>query len=142
TGIATVKSFAMEDAEQRRFLAGVREGLDIVRNGVRIDNRNGAIRSLAGALARLTAIGLGGWLVWRGEITLGTLVAFLGYIGGLFGPVQGLTNSYQSLRRASVSLETIFGILDMKDAVSDEPDALELADLVGDVRFEDVGFSY
>ena len=62
TGIATVKSFAMEEAEQRRFLAGVREGLDIVRNGVRIDNRNGAIRSLAGTLARLTAIGLGGWL--------------------------------------------------------------------------------
>ena len=116
TGITTVKSFAMEEAEQRRFLAGVREGLDIVRNGVRIDNRNGAIRSLAGTFARLTAIGLGGWMVWRGEITLGTLVAFLGYIGGLFGPVQGLTNTYQTLRKATVALETIYGILDAEDA--------------------------
>ena len=33
-------------------------------------------------------------------------VAFLGYIGGLFGPVQGLTNTYQTLRKATVSLET------------------------------------
>jgi len=142
TGIATVKSCAMEEAEQRRFLAGVREGLDIVRNGVRIDNRNGAIRSLAGTLARLTAIGLGGWLVWHGEITLGTLVAFLGYIGGLFGPVQGLTNTYQTLRKATVALETIYGILDAEDAVADPPGAIEARPLRGEVKFEDLTFAY
>jgi len=142
TGIATVKSCAMEEAEQRRYLAGVREGLDIVRNGVRIDNRNGALRSLAGTFARLTAIGLGGWLVWRGEITLGTLVAFLGYIGGLFGPVQGLTNTYQTLRKATVALETIYGILDAEDAVADSPDAIEARNLRGEVVFEQLTFAY
>jgi ATP-binding cassette, subfamily B, bacterial len=141
TGIVTVKSFAMEEAEQRRFLAGVREGLDIVRNGVRIDNRNGAIRSLAGTLARLVAIGLGGWLLWRGEITVGTLVAFLGYIGGLFGPVQGLTNTYQTLRKATVALETIYGILDAEDAVADTPGAIERP-LRGEVKFEELTFAY
>ncbi len=142
TGIVTVKSFAMEDAEQRRFLAGVREGLDIVRHGVRIDNRNGAIRSLAGTLARLAAIGLGGWFVWLGDITLGTLVAFLGYIGGLFGPVQGLTNTYQTLRKATVALETIYGILDAEDAVADPPGAIEARPLRGEVRFEALTFAY
>jgi ATP-binding cassette subfamily B protein len=142
TGIATVKSCAMEEAEQRRFLAGVREGLDIVRNGVRIDNRNGAIRSLAGTFARLTAIGLGGWMVWRGEITLGTLVAFLGYIGGLFGPVQGLTNTYQTLRKATVALETIYGILDAEDSVADAPGAIEARPLRGEVKFEELTFCY
>jgi ATP-binding cassette subfamily B protein len=142
TGIVTVKSCAMEEAEQRRFLAGVREGLDIVRNGVRIDNRNGAIRSLAGTFARVAAIGLGGWLVWRGEITVGTLVAFLGYIGGLFGPVQGLTNTYQTLRKATVALETIYGILDAEDAVADPPDAIEARVLRGEVKFEELTFAY
>ncbi len=39
--------------------------------------------------ARLSAIAIGGLLILRGEATLGTLVAFLGYVGGLFGPVQG-----------------------------------------------------
>jgi ATP-binding cassette subfamily B protein len=142
TGIATVKSYAMEEAEQRRYLAGVREGLDIVRNGVRIDNRNGAIRSLAGTFARLTAIGLGGWMVWRGEITLGTLVAFLGYIGGLFGPVQGLTSTYQTLRKATVALETIYGILDAEDSVADAPGAIEARPLRGEVKFEELTFCY
>ncbi len=141
-GIATVKSFAMEDHEQRRFLAGVRQGLEIVRRGVRTDNRNGALRSVAGTLARLSAIGLGGVLLWRGEITLGTLVAFLGYIGGLFGPVQNLTNTYQTLRKATVSLETIYGILDAEDALGDEPDAVDLPPSRGEVRFERVSFGY
>ncbi len=45
-------------------------------------------------------------------MTVGTLVAFLGYIGGLFGPVQGLTNTYQTFGRPRVSLEAIFSILD------------------------------
>ncbi|HET7598959.1 MAG TPA: ABC transporter ATP-binding protein [Gemmatimonadales bacterium] len=141
-GIVTVKSFAMEEAEQRRFLTGVREGLDIVRQGVRTDNRNGAFRSLAGTLARLAAIAIGGMLVWQGEITLGTLVAFLGYIGGLFGPVQNLTNTYQTLRKASVSLETIYDILDAEDALADEPGAGEAPPLRGEVRFEQVSFGY
>ena len=109
---------------------------------MRIDNRNGAIRSLAGTLARLTAIGMGGWLVWRGEITLGTLVAFLGYIGGLFGPVQGLTNTYQTLRKATVALETIYGILDAEDAVADPPGAIEARPLRGEVKFEELTFAY
>jgi ATP-binding cassette subfamily B protein len=142
TGIVTVKSFAMEEQEQHRMLAGVREGLAIVRKGMRTDSRNGAFRSLAGTLARLVAIGMGGLLVWKGEITLGTLVAFLGYIGGLFGPVQSLTNTYQTLRKATVALETIYGILDTEDAVQDEPDAIDAPALRGAVRFEEVTFGY
>ena len=142
TGIATVKSCAMEEAEQRRFLAGVRENLDIVRKGAKTDNRNGALRSLASTMARIAALGLGGWLVWQGEITLGTLVAFLGYIGGLFGPVQGLTSTYQTLRKATVALETIYGILDAEDAVADPPGAIEVRPLRGEVKFEELTFAY
>jgi ATP-binding cassette subfamily B protein len=75
-------------------------------------------------------------------MTVGTLIAFLGYIGGLFGPVQGLTNSYQTLRRATVSLETIFDILDADDLVGDPPNAAEVRQLRGEVEFRDVSFGY
>jgi ATP-binding cassette subfamily B protein len=98
-GIVTVKGFAMERAEQERFLNGVREGNEVVRRGVRTDNRTGALRGLPGTLARIAALGAGGYLAMRGEITVGTLVAFLGYIGGLFGPVQSLTTIYATVQR-------------------------------------------
>jgi ATP-binding cassette subfamily B protein len=141
-GMMTVKGFGMEDAEKRRFLDGVREGNEVVRRGVRTDGANGALRGMAATSARLAALGLGGYLAFQGQMGLGTLVAFLGYIGGLFGPVQGLTNTYQTLRKATVSLETIYGILDAEDTVADGPDAANVAPLRGEVQFKQVEFAY
>lgn len=141
-GIRTVKLFAMEDAERRRFLDGQREGNEIVLRGVGIDARNGAVRAFAASLARLTAIGVGGWFVLTGRITLGALIAFLGYIGGLFGPVQGLTTTYQTLRKATVALEAIFEILDSDQEIPDLPGAEDVESVVGDVRFHNVTFAY
>ena len=141
-GMMTVKGFGMEDAEKRRFLDGVREGNAVVRRGVRTDGANGALRNLAATSARLAALGFGGYLAFRGQMGVGTLVAFLGYIGGLFGPVQGLTNTYQTLRKATVSLETIYGILDAEDTVGDGPDAANVSPLKGEVQFREVEFAY
>ena len=141
-GIMTVKGYVMEEEEKRRFLEGVREGNEIVRRGVRTDNRTGTLRTLAATTARLVALALGGYFALTGEITVGTLVAFLGYIGGLFGPVQGLTNAYQTFRRVSVSLETIFGILDADDLVGDAPGAADVHLLKGEVEFRNVSFGY
>ena len=141
-GMMTVKGFGMEDAEKRRFLDGVREGNEVLRQGIRTDGLNGALRNLAATFARLSALALGGYLAFQGQIGIGTLVAFLGYIGGLFGPVQGLTNTYQTLRRATVSLESIYAILDAEDTVSDTPDAANVPPLHGEVQFRRVGFAY
>jgi ATP-binding cassette subfamily B protein len=141
-GMMTVKGFGMEDAEKHRFLTGVKQGNELVRRGVRKDSMSGGLRTIAVTSARLAALGLGGHLVVQGEITVGTLVAFLGYIGGLFGPVQGLTNTYQSLRKASVSLETIYGILDADEVVGDAPDAADVPPLRGRVEIRDLVFGY
>jgi ATP-binding cassette subfamily B protein len=73
---------------------------------------------------------------------VGTLLAFLGYIGGLFGPVQGLTNTYQTLRKVTVSLEAIFNILDADDVVADSPGAADLRPIRGEVEFRHVSFGY
>lgn len=142
SGITTVKSFAMEDEERRRFLGGVDAANDVVIRGVGVDTRVDAAKNVVAMLARVAAVGVGGWLVLEGDITVGTLVAFLGYVSGLFGPVQGLTTIYQTLRKASVSLTTIFSILDAQDHLSDAPEAREVRGLGGDIVFEGVHFGY
>lgn len=142
SGILTVKSFAMEEAEKQRFLHAVRDANTIVSNGVATDSGVGAAQNLVVVLARLGAIGFGGWLALRGEATVGTIVAFLGYVGGLFGPVQGLSSVYRTLRVASVSLREIFGILDTHDQLGDAPDACDAGDVRGEVTFENVRFGY
>jgi ATP-binding cassette subfamily B protein len=142
SGILIVRSFAMEDAEKSRFLRDVSAANQVVIRGVAIDSGYGATSNLIIAVARLWAIGLGAYLVIQGETTIGTVIAFLGYVGGLFGPVQGLSSVYSSLRKAAVSLDEIFGILDVQEHLGDSPDAIEVGRLYGDVKFHDVRFHY
>ncbi|MBE0599450.1 MAG: ABC transporter ATP-binding protein [Desulfuromonadales bacterium] len=142
SGIVTVRSFAMEDAEKRRFLREVGATNQVVVQGIRFDTSVGALQNTLITAARIAAIAFGGVLILRGEATLGTLVAFLGYVGGLFGPVQGLTGIYRTLRTATVSLDQIFSILDTQELIGDAPDAIEAGRLRGEVEFERVHFAY
>jgi ATP-binding cassette, subfamily B, bacterial len=142
SGIVTVRSFSMEDVEKKRFLEQVKSANQVVVRGVGIDAGLGMATNLVVTAARLTAIAVGGLFILRGQITLGTLIAFLGYVGGLFGPVQGLTGIYQTIQRAYVSLDDIFGILDVQETLGDDPRAVEVTHVRGEVKFENVHFTY
>lgn len=141
-GIVTVKSFTMEDAEKRRFLDEVNSANEVVIRGVGVDSGVGVAQNLAQIGARAAALVLGGGLVLAGHMTVGTLVAFLGYVGGLFGPVLGLAGTYKSLRTAQVSVEEVYGILDAQDSLGDAPDAVEVVGIRGDLSWEGVRFGY
>lgn len=142
SGIVTVRSFAMEDYEKTRFLQDVDEANARVVKGVGFDSRISAVQNSIVVLARVAAIAYGALLITKGEITLGTLIAFLGFIGGLFGPVQNLTGIYKTFQIATVSLEHIFSILDEQDFLGDRPGAIELPPLKGQVHFDHVHFKY
>jgi ATP-binding cassette, subfamily B, bacterial len=142
SGIVIVRSFAMEDAEKARFLRDVAEANKVVVDGVATDVGYASASNLVVALARLSGLALGVYFVVQGEITVGTVIAFLGYIGGLFGPVQGLSGVYSNLRKASVSLDEIFGVLNVQEHLGDSPEAAEIANVRGEVCFENVHFRY
>jgi ATP-binding cassette, subfamily B, bacterial len=142
SGILTVRSFSMEDLEKQRFLREVDKANQTVIRSVGIDSGFGTAANLVVMIARIAAIALGGGLFIRGEVTIGTILAFLGYVGSLFSPVQGLSGVYQTLQRASVSLDEIFAILDAQDHLGDRPDAKPVTSIRGDVVFENVHFTY
>ena len=142
SGIVTVRSFVMEDMEKQRFLKDVNTANEVVIRGVGVDSGYGAASNTVITLARLAVICLGGLFVVRGETTVGTVIALLGYVGGLFGPVQGLRGVYQTIEKASASLDQIFGILDMQEHLGDAPNAIEVQTIQGAVEFKDVHFRY
>lgn len=142
SGIVVVKSFAMEDTEKRRFLDGVSEANTLVSRGVRLDSTYAAARNLVFALARIAAVAAGGYLIIRGEVTVGTVIAFLGYLSGLFGPVQGLTTVYQTVQKARVSLDSLSELLDADDFLLDAPDAVAPDRLEGHIAMDGVYFGY
>jgi ABC-type multidrug transport system fused ATPase/permease subunit len=141
-GIVVVKSFTMEEREKRRFLGGVQSANALVLRGVATDAKNNARKNTLAVLARLCALALGGALVVRHQITLGTLVAFVSYLGGVFHPVQTLTGLYQTLRRATVSLDALLSILEAQDSLGDDPHAYAPAPFRGEIVFDKVSFRY
>ena len=75
-------------------------------------------------------------------ITSYTVVAFYGYISRFFNPIQTLAEQFDMLQRSFASAEKIFTILDMVPEVVDEPDAIELETIRGEIEFKDVWFAY
>jgi ATP-binding cassette subfamily B protein len=142
SGILVVRSFAMEDAEKRRFMQDVGAANRVVIRGVGLDQGYSAASNVVVAVARLAAVGLGGWMVINGAVTVGTVIAFLGYVGQLFGPVQGLSSVYQTVKRATVCLDEVLGILNVQEHLGDRPDAIDLESIRGDVEFRNVRFRY
>ena len=71
-----------------------------------------------------------------------TVVTFYGYISRFFNPIQTLAEQFDMLQRSFASAEKIFTVLDMVPEVVDEPDAIELENIKGEIEFKDVWFSY
>jgi len=141
-GIGTVRSFAMETREYESFVAAQDENYRIVKRGAVRDGLTAALAAAPEMLARLAVLAAGGILVVRGLVTIGSLVAFLGFIGGLFQPVQTLTKFYQTAHQASAALSAMFEIMDGRTDIADRPDATELPPLQGHVTFDHVSFGY
>lgn len=78
----------------------------------------------------------------RQIITGGTVVAFYLYIDKFFDPIQTLAEQFNRLQSAFASAEKIFSLLDMTSTVCDEPDAIELDTVRGEIEFCDVWFAY
>jgi ATP-binding cassette, subfamily B, bacterial len=140
--MATVRAFAKERAEERRFTRRLRWAFASVQRGIHVDAQVTTAASLAELLARVVVLGYGGLLVVRGQLTVGALLAFLGFIGGVFAPVQTIVNLYPTLRKAAVSLESVFRVLDAEEEAPDLPEAAPAPALRGHVRFDGVTFGY
>lgn len=75
-------------------------------------------------------------------LTSGTIVSFYMYISKFFNPIQSLAEQFNRLQSAFASGEKIFTIMDIEPSVVDEPDAIELDEVKGDIEFRDVWFAY
>ena len=141
-GMGTVRAFARERAEERRLMRRIRWAFASIQRGVHVDARTTMAAGLSELGARVVVLTLGGLLVVQGELTVGSLLAFLGYVGGVFAPVQQLVALHPTVRKASVALESVFAVLDAEEESPDRIDAAACPPIEGRVCFEDVHFAY
>ena len=141
-GARIVKAFAQEEAEIARFEAQNQRWAQLATQQVSMQTRYIPLLDFIASLSTVVIIWLGGRLVIEGSLSLGELVAFTTYLGQLISPVRRLGVIIPAVAMASAAGERIYTILDAQSEVVDAPDARPLPPIAGNVRFEDVSFSY
>lgn len=141
-GMSVIKSFAIEDYEQKRFN---QQNSNFLKKALTHTSWNA--KSFAGVntitdIAPLVVIFYSAYQVIQGNLTLGTMIAFIGYIDRLYDPLRRLMNSSTTLTQALASMDRVFDLLDVPYDIEDKQDAIECKDTKGEISFEHVYFSY
>ena len=141
-GMRVIHSFTRESGRRRQFEevnAHYREANQqtVITNGLYFP-----FVDFLSAVATAVVLGYGGYLVAGGEVSVGTLFAFILYVSNFFDPVQQLSQLYNTFLAAVAALDKIMDVMDEEPEVEDSPGARELGRIEGHVRLEELRFGY
>jgi ATP-binding cassette subfamily B protein len=137
-----VKAFGQERRELERLVAEAGRLYGSRMRAVRLQARYQPLLEAIPSLAQVAILALGGWMTLQGDITLGTFLAFSTYVAQFVAPARQLAGILTVGQQARAGVERIFQLLDLRPAIEDAPDAVELGDVHGEIRFAGVDFSY
>lgn len=141
-GIAVIRSFTMERVDQQQFKDINGRFLEKAMAQTRWNAFTFAIINTLTDIAPLLVIGYGGYQVIQGNLTLGTFVAFFGYLDRMYAPLRRLINSSTVLTQASASLERVMELMNEPYDIVDAPGAKPLLAPAGEIEFSGVWFKY
>jgi ABC-type multidrug transport system fused ATPase/permease subunit len=141
-GMRVVQAFTRQPANERRFRevnAHYRAAnqVTVVTNGLYFP-----FVDFLSTAATAIVLGYGGYRYFGGDISVGTLLAFMLYLSNFFDPVQQLSQLYNTFLAAVAALDKIMEVMDEAPEVEDRPGAADLPPIAGHVVFEEVRFGY
>ncbi|WP_419995224.1 ABC transporter ATP-binding protein [Streptomyces boninensis] len=142
-GVRVVKGFGQEEQETGKLRKISRELFAARLRTVKLNARYTPALQAVPSLGQVGMLALGGWMATRGQVTLGTFVAFSTYLAQLVGPVRMLAMMLTVGQQARAGVERVYELIDTEPEVEQRPDAQALpADAEPVVEFEDVTFGY
>ncbi|MBM3239317.1 ABC transporter ATP-binding protein [Candidatus Poribacteria bacterium] len=142
SGLKIVKSFAQERREIDRFMA---RSADLAITGIQAERTWSMLFSGFSVLLMVGTLlvwYVGGRDVLFGRMTLGTLMAFLMYVGMFYGPIRFMSQLINWCSRSLTAAERVFEILDIRPEIRDIEGAMEMPQIQGRVEFRNVTFGY
>jgi len=141
-GIRVVHSFANEECEKEKFEEG---------NGKLLSIKKLSYRYMAGfqsstrffdGLMYITIVVAGAFFIKYDKLTAADFTAFLLYAATLLGSIRRIVDFMEQFQRGMTGIERFFEVIDTPVEITDSPDAKELTDVVGEICFDNVTFSY
>jgi len=142
SSIRVVKAFSREDYEQRRFEVQSLDNVETALQARSIKAKLAPVVEVLAAVGTCLVLAYGGRLALKGQISPGTLLVFLLYLGKMYKPMRELSKMADTVSKASVSYERIEEVLNIVSRVRDLPRARRAGRLKGLIEFEHVSFDY
>jgi ATP-binding cassette, subfamily B, putative efflux pump len=141
-GMPVVKSFTLEKYDQNQFDIRNKNFLNKALDVTRWNALTNSIINTLTDIAPLLVISYGGYKVITGDLTLGTFVAFFGYLDRIYSPLRRLVNSSTLLTQATASLDRVLELWNQPYDVMDNPSSKLLTKVNGEIQFKNVWFRY
>lgn len=142
SGVRIVRAFGQEERHKARLAELNAEYRDVNMRTVYLNAAYFPSVELLSAIATAVILVYGGHQAIDGAVTIGVLVAFVGYLSNFFEPIQQLSQLYTTYQSGMAALDKIFELLDEQPDLQDAPDAIDLEQLRGEIEFDDVTFCY
>ena len=136
-----IKSFASEDRTQNRLVSELKKAFQISLEQTAVSSLADTAISILPAVSRGIALALGAYWVIKEEWTLGSLLAFQGYLGYVFGPAQFLATANLQLQKALAALQRIWALFRILPEENSRT-GIKVDHLKGEIEFREVSFSY
>ena len=140
--IRLIRLFVREDYEIARFNLENKNNFSAQMRAAQLSATLTPVVEFLAALAVTVIVWYGGNEVINGNLTSGSLIAFLVYSVNISNPVKRLGNVYGTIQKAVAAAERVFEVLDTKPEIEDAPDAIALFPVTGRITFDNVTFAY
>ncbi|MDQ4077088.1 MAG: ABC transporter ATP-binding protein/permease [Chloroflexota bacterium] len=141
-GIYVTQAFRREERNIQTFGRLTQTSHDAWMRTIRVEELIWPVVDFVGVFGTALVLIAGAWMVLRGQVTLGLILAFSGYLWRFWAPISSMSKVYGQALSAMASAERIFEFLDTEPEVADRPDAKAMPPILGDVEFDNVYFRY
>lgn len=141
-GMSVIKTFTLESHEQKNFDEANGEFLDKAIDQTKWNAKAFAVVNTITDVAPLLVIAYAGYEAITGNLSVGTMAAFVAYIERLYSPLRRLVNSSTTLTQAVASMDRMFELMDEGYEVQNRPTAKPVGRVNGGLTFKDVYFQY
>jgi ABC-type multidrug transport system fused ATPase/permease subunit len=142
SGVRVVRSFGREERHLARMTELNEENRDANLRTVYLNAAYFPAVELLSAVGTAVILLFGGYRYIDGDIELGVLIAFVGYLAAFFDPIQQISQLYTTYQQGMAALDKIFDLLDTEPDLVDKPEAVDPGELRGEIVLDDVWFSY
>ncbi len=141
-GIRIIQSFHAQEETRDTFDGLVTEHRGSFLHAVRVSDAFGSVIDFSWGLGCILLYFTGIVIIGVDKVSIGTFIAFSSYLNMFWHPIQNISNFYNQLVTNIAGAERIFEILDTPPAIADADDVEEMPEIIGEVTFEHVSFSY